>query len=338
MVKSEKKITIEVSSRTIIITLVCIIGFWLFYYLRDIIFGFFISLILMGAINPTVEKLERKGFSRLLAIVLVYFVALVFFALALVIVLPPLIQQSSELIRTLPVLVEKVRFLGVSPDLISDQINQLGSIPGQIIKLILTVFSNLFSIFVILVITFYLLLEHKNLDRHLFHLLGKEGEKRGRAFIKKLERRLGGWVRAEIALMSFVGLLSYIGFVILGLDFALSLALLAAILELVPNIGPVIAAIPATLFGFLISPLTGIATLSWCFIVQQIENNFLVPKVMKSAVDVNPIITLLSLAVGFRLAGVAGALLAIPTFIVIELIITEFFLSKAPTNSINRFG
>jgi predicted PurR-regulated permease PerM len=171
-------------------------------------------------------------------------------------------------------------------------------------------------------------LEHQNLDHHLFHLFGERGKRRGRVFIEKLEKRLGGWVRAEIVLMTFIGLLSYIGFVILGLDFALSLALLAGILELVPNIGPVVAAIPATLFGFLASPLTGIATLSWCFIVQQIENNLLVPKVMKSAANVNPIITLLSLAVGFRLAGVAGALLAIPIFIVIELIISEFISPK----------
>jgi predicted PurR-regulated permease PerM len=87
----------------------------------------------------------------------------------------------------------------------------------------------------------------------------------------------------------------------------------------------------------MISPLTGLATLAWAIIVQQIENNFLVPKMMKQAAGVNPVITLLTLAIGYNIAGVAGAVLAIPTYIAFESIVSEFFSSKTDKKRVSDF-
>ena len=128
--------------------------------------------------------------------------------------------------------------------------------------------------------------------------------------------------------MTFVGTLSYFGFLVLGLDFALPLALLAGLLEIVPNIGPTIAAVPAVLVGFFISPLVGLATIAWCFLVQQIENNFLVPRIMSQQVGVNPVITLLSLAIGARMAGVVGAIVAIPVYLTIRTLLEELAFNQ----------
>jgi predicted PurR-regulated permease PerM len=110
---------------------------------------------------------------------------------------------------------------------------------------------------------------------------------------------------------------------ILGVPSALPLAILAGLLEIVPTIGPVIAAVPAVLVGFTVSPVIGIAVASLYFLVQQLENHLIVPKIMQKAVGVNPLVTILSLGVGFQLGGPIGAILAVPILIVLLLIASE---------------
>jgi len=120
--------------------------------------------------------------------------------------------------------------------------------------------------------------------------------------------------------MLIIGILSYFGYVIIGVNFALPLAIIAAILELVPNIGPTIASILAGIFGLTISPITGVLAVIWGIIVQQLENNFIVPKIMKEATGINPLITILLIASGARLGGVVGAIIALPLYITVETI------------------
>jgi len=316
-----RKISVEISTKTIVFTLLLLIGIWLLYQIKDILFGFFIALILVGALNPTVTKLERKGFPRWLAILVIYIFLLSFLVGVLAGLVPPLIQQIRELGKSIPQLGEKLPFL--PSDFVVTQLKGVGDVSSSVFRLTVSIFSNTLSLLAILVITFYALLEHKNLDKYLFDLFGQKGEVKGRRVIRKIENVLGEWVRAEVILMAFVGVLSYLGFLLLRLEFALPLALLAGLLEILPNVGPVLAAVPAIIVGLSISPLIGLATLAWCFLVQQIENNFLVPQIMKSTVGVNPVITLLSLAVGFRLAGVGGAMLAIPIYLTVKTLLSE---------------
>lgn len=107
--------------------------------------------------------------------------------------------------------------------------------------------------------------------------------------------------------MLFIALLSYLGFALLGLRFALPLAIIAGLLEIMPGIGPYLAAVPAVLVGLISSPLLALAVAAWAFIIQQVENSFLVPKVMAKVTGVNPVISLVSIIVGAKLAGVGGA-------------------------------
>ena len=192
----------------------------------------------------------------------------------------------------------------------------------------MTLFSNLLSFFVLAVITFYLLIERKNLNQYLSILFGSGGEERAKRFVDELEGKLGGWVRAQTTLMFIVSLMAYFGLRLLGIDFALPLALLAGVLEIVPNIGPVLSAVPAVLAGLVISPLMGLGVVALYFLIQQIENTLIVPQVMKKKLGLNPLVTILSLAIGFKLAGIAGAVLAIPVMLLVQAVATETFASK----------
>ena len=128
--------------------------------------------------------------------------------------------------------------------------------------------------------------------------------------------------------MILVGTANYIGLSLLGIPFALPLAILAGLLEIIPNIGPITASIPGIIIGLSISPVTGLAVGALALLIQQLENYVLVPKIMEKSVGVSPLIILLALAIGFRIAGVIGAILAVPATITIQILASEYLLSK----------
>jgi len=319
---------VEISHRTIIFTVFFLIGLWLLYQIQQIILAFFVAVILMSALNPLVDKMERKYFPRILAILLLYVLILGVFGLMVASVVPPLVEQTSILINRIPIYVQQFEVPGIDPNLFVSQIPKLVEIPANILKFSLGFFSNLVAVLAILIITFYLLLERKNLKHHLLILFGEDQEEKAEAFINKAEKQLGSWVRGEIILMTIIGVMTYIGLRFLGIEFALPLALLAGILEIVPNIGPVLAAIPAIIAGLAISSPIGLAVAAWYFLVQQLENSLIVPKVMEKAVGVNPLVTILSLAIGFKLGGAVGAIFAVPIILLIQVVASEVFISK----------
>jgi len=319
---------IEISYRTVIFVTVFIAFLWFLVQIRQILLGVFISVILMSSLNPIVRKLESWKLPRWLAITLIYLSFFIVFGFALSGIIPPLIDQTSSLIAETPGFFKQFNFLGIDEKAIASQLSDLTSVPANLFKFISGIFSNIFDLLALGVITFYLLLERKNLDHYLTVLFGEEKEKDIEKVINKIEARLGGWVRGELFLMLIVGVISYIGFRIIGLEFALPLAILSFLLEVIPNVGPTVAALPAVLLGLTLSPYHALATAGWCILVQQLENTIFVPRVMKKAAGVNPLVSILALAIGFKLGGIGGAILAIPSFIALEVIVSEVFSSK----------
>ena len=319
---------IEVSHRTIIFTTFFLIGLWLLFQIMQIILALFVAVVLMSALNPIVDKIQRKYFPRILAIVLVYAMILSGFVLIIASVIPPLIEQTSILINQAPLQIQQLGVLGIDPNLLFSQMPNLAEIPANILKFSLGLFSNIVALLAIFLITFYLLLERKDLQHHLIVLFGEGQEKRAADFIDKAEKRLGGWVRGEIILMTIIAVMTYLGLRILGIEFALPLALLAGVLEIVPNIGPIISSVPAIIAGLAISPLMGLAVAALYFLIQQLENTLIVPKVMEKTAGVNPLVTILSLAIGFKLGGIIGAILAVPVVLLLQVVASEVFTSK----------
>jgi len=316
---------IEISHRTIIFTVFFLILLWLLFQIRQILIALFVSIILMAALNPLVDRLERFKFPRVLAILVIYIFIFGIFGIILAGVIPPLVDQTGTLITRLPEYTQRLGLPQIDQNVITSQISQLGSLPANIVRITVALLSNLVAVFTLMVITFYLLLERKNLDRYLLVLFGPDGEEKAEKFIDEIERKLGGWVHAQVTLMVIIGIMSYLGLRLLGIDFALPLALLAGILEIVPNIGPTISAVPAFLAGLAISPMMGLAVLALYFLIQQVENTVIVPKVMERETGVNPLVTIISLIIGFKLAGIVGAVLAIPVVLLIQISASEIF-------------
>lgn len=317
---------IEISHRTIIFTVAFLLLLWVLFQVREIILMLFVSLILMSAFNPAVDWMEKLHLPRGAAILIVYVFVWTTVGLIIAGIVPALVDQTSRLIHLIPVAISQVELFNANQQAITQQLlSQIGTLPENLLKFTVGLFGNLLAVLTTLVMTFYLLLERKHLNKYLSAVWG--GDKQAQIYktINEIERRLGSWVRGELVLMLAVGIFTYIGLLILGVEIALPLAILAGILEIVPNIGPTISAVPAVLVALTIHPLTALATASLYFLVQLAENNFLVPKIMQKAVGVNPLVSILGLMIGFRLAGPAGAILAIPTIIVTHIIGLEYF-------------
>lgn len=317
---------IEISIKTVILTLLLLLAGWVVYMIQDILFLLFIAFLLMTAIHPLVLFLERFRVPRAFGILLTYAIVFGFFGASLGSAIPALITQSTKLVAELPSFIARmIPYWNIDVSTISQQIAPIGE---SVVKVTLSIFSNIVTLVTVLVFTFYFLIERKHADVVIQSIVGEGIASQVMVVLRKIESRLGGWIRGQLVLMTVIGLLSYIGLTLLHVDYALPLAILAGVLELVPMIGPTVSAIPAIFVALSVSPLLALSVLAMYIVVQQVENNVLVPFVMKKSVGFPPLVTILVLMVGGRFAGVVGAILAIPVALVIQEVASIYLFAN----------
>ncbi len=309
---------VEVSHKTILFTVLFLASLWIIFQIRDILLILFVAFILTSAISPIIDKLEKKHITRPLAILIIYIFGLAIIATIVTLVMPPLINETVRLASRLPEFINSIFPQSqIDFDTIFRQIIPVGT---GVVRFSVGIFSNVLSIITLLVITFYFLLERKKLEGYLTDFIGNEAGKRIYTIVSEIEMKLGAWVRGEFTLMTIIGLTSYLGLTILKVDYALPLAIFAGFLEIVPIIGPIISAIPAVLVAFATSPGLALVVAALYTLIQQLENSFIVPTVMKKAVGLPPLVTILALMIGGRLAGVGGAMLSVPIVLVLQVV------------------
>jgi predicted PurR-regulated permease PerM len=322
---------VEISRRTIVFTVLLLASLWLVYYIKDIILEIFVSLLIMSILNPTVKSFSKLKIPRTLAIVIVYLLMFGVVGTTIAALIPSLINQTSKFVSAIPEYLSNFGIFGpYSEQVLGQIIAQVGTFPSQFAKVLLSVFSNVLGVVTVLIFAFYLLVAREKLDDQLEYLFGSKKSKEIDRLIKILELKMGGWARGQLALMLLIWGATYIGLFLLGMPFALPLSILAGLLEIIPIIGPAISAVPSVIIGFGISPIVGFAVAALYFLIQQLENYLFVPKVMEKSVGVNPMVTLLALAIGFRLAGMVGILISVPVLITIQTIVSEYLVTEKP--------
>lgn len=317
---------IEITHKTILFILATLGLIWFVLQIKEIILLLFLAFILMSGLRPLVEGLEKLRIPRLLSILLIYLViifSLIIFGGA---VIPGLVLQTVRFWEKLPEIFNKILpFLPLNLEFLSQQITPIS---GNLLRATLDFFSNIFTILTLMVLTFYLLLERKNLEETFRSFFGEEKAGKILKITWKIEEKLGGWLRGQLLLMLIIAVASFIGLMALKIDYALPLAITAGFLEIVPIAGPIISAIPAVLVALASSPVLALAVVVLYFIIQQLENHLIVPGVMKRTVGLPPVITLVALMIGAKLAGISGALLAIPAVVVLQVILSEISSEK----------
>lgn len=315
---------IEISYKTIIFTVVLLAAIWFVLQIRDILFLMFIAFIFTSALRPIVDRLEQYRIPRVLGIIMTYLILFGIVGVSLISTVPTLVIQSTRLIQTMPEVVARVLpYWNIDINTFSQQLAPIGE---NILKMTVGIFSNIVTTLTVLVFSFYFLLERKHAESTISGFFGEDVAKKTIVVLRNIERRLGYWVQGQLVLMLIIGIFSYIGLLLLRVDYALPLAILAGLLEIVPTIGPIISAIPAVLVSLVVSPMLAVGVVALYFLIHQLENNLVVPLVIKRSVGLSPLITIASLMIGGKLAGITGAILAVPVVLVIQELINTFLV------------
>ena len=311
----------RITPKTLVLFFLILFGAWLVLEIRDILALIFIAFIFMSALRPAVDFQERLRIPRFLAIFVTYFFVFGTLFLFGQIVIPPLINETGPFLTNLPRYVSQVLpFINLDLNTVIKDVAPLGQ---NLVRVTLSVFSNIITVFTLVVFTFYFLLESNHLGSFLESFVGHHWGTKVVDIIRKVEVRLGAWIRGQLLLMFIIGVMSYFGLTMLGINYALPLALIAGILEVVPIIGPVISAVPAVLIALTVSPGLALAVAALYFIIQQLENNLVVPQVMRKAVGLPPLASLLALMIGSRLGGTLGTILSIPILLTLQTVLQE---------------
>ena len=319
---------IEISYKTILFTIFSLLFLWFLFTIKSILVLVFVSFLLAVTISPLVDKLQKFKIPRVLAIIISYVLIILLLSSFLSIIIPALIEQTVVLTETLSSSVARWPILQFDWNTLTSQLELVSKNVLGVVRIVISAFSNIITVVALMVLTFYFIYEKQNLNKYLDRLFDNAKKAIVVRVFQRLDLILGHWLRGQIFLMLIIAFMSYIGLMALGVNYALPLAILAGLLEFVPNLGPTIAFVPAAIVAWTISPLTGVGTIILYFIIQQVENYIIVPQVMKKAVGMHPLISLICLMIGGKLFGVIGVILAIPIFLFLQIIITELYFHE----------
>jgi len=338
--------------------LACVgLGFWLLYRFYMVVLILFVAIILGTVIRPIINWLYKRGLPRAAGVILVY-VLLLAFVIGFVLLLFPLVfDQGAAIFKTIPDQYQNLRnWMISSPNQIIRSLNQYLplELPGFItvsqtnsqqlasaevtLGYITTASKVVFFAIVIFLLAFFWTLEGPRTIQSLALMLPKTRRENFSELIGMMESKIGYFIAGQGVLCLVIGVMAFIAYSIIGLPNALVLALVAGILEAVPMVGPTLGAIPAGVIALSISPVKLLWVIGATILIQLLENNLLVPRIMRRAVGVNPFVSLLAIFAFSSLFGVAGALLAIPIAAIIQILLDRFVFNPSVIDSEDSSG
>lgn len=329
---------IDIATSAILRFIFIILGLVFLYLVRDVLLMVFIALILAAAIDGPVDWLARHRVRRALGTFIIYlFIAsllVAFIAWALPLLAGQLKSLASYSPEYLNKLISNVSIfhqkLGTdyAQKLLSDLSAQLYDATGNIFGTAINIFGGFFSAIVIIVISFYLVVQDKGIKLFLSSVTPAEHRPYVVNLAERIQTKLGRWLRGQLVVMLAVGLLVFIGLFFLRVDFALMLAVLAGLLEIVPYIGPFAAGAAAVALAFLQAPVLGVLVLALFLVVHQVEGYILIPQVMKRAVGLNPLVIIISMIIGAKLYGILGVVVSVPIVAILSVFLGDIFLRE----------
>lgn len=290
-----------------------------------------LAITIAAALSPVVRWLSR-WLPRTLAVLLTYVLAFLFFAIVGLLTIPTIIAQGEAVISRAPVLLERgqqilsefnfpVSFDGTS--LLETVTSQLGTLGAALVSLPLRLFSSVVDILLVLGLSIYWLILTPNMSRFVCSLFPAGRNDRVARLLEHLGTAIGGYFRGAFLDGLIVAILTYIGMMVIGVNYALVLGIFAGLMELVPMVGPLLSGALIILVALIQSPTTALIAIVFVIILQQIEGNILVPNIMRSQTDVSPLLGLFAIFVGSSLGGLLGALLAIPIAAALRVLVLQ---------------
>ena len=324
----QKNQIIEISFWTMLKVALLALLIWALWELRDFMAVMLLSIVIASAIEPANHFFARYRVPRVLSVIFIFLTAFLVFALVFYLVIPPLFGDILDFLLPLPSYIDQAVGPRGSLFLLFPEIpNELNLIIKQgaisLEKYIAgmapgffsagtALFGGILSFVLLIVISFYLSVQEHGIENFLRIVTPLENEDYILDLWQRSQRKIGRWFQGQILLAVLVGVMVFLGLTILNVKYAISLAVLAAIFEIIPVFGPVMAAIPAVAIAFIQSPVSGLMVLGLFVIVQQFENHLIYPLVVRKTIGVPPLLVVISLVIGGTLGGFFGIILSLP--------------------------
>jgi len=351
MESNQKPLNINISTVTILKVIFILLLLYFLYLIKSVIIILFVALILASALGPWVDWMQKKKIPRVIGIILIYLVLFAIISSVIYLIIPPIIEQVRELSTSFPAILEKMtssfsafRNYTSQHGIFDNVKNTLGGISsnleqaaGGVFSTLAGVFGSIFSFFLVLVITFYMVVEENATRKIVWSVVPARHQPYVMQLMTRMQRKIGLWLRGQLILSLIIFSLTFLGLKILGVKYALVLALIAGLTEFVPYLGPILAAIPAIFLAFIQAPMLALFVAVLYYIIQLVENNIIVPKLMQKVVGLNPVVSIAVLLIGFKIAGIMGAVLSIPVATAVSVFIRDIFEKRVAERERENF-
>lgn len=319
---------------------------WALYLTRDALLLVYVSALVAIGLSPLVASLERMklpGASRMLprwaAILVIYACLLGVIVGVGVLVIPPLVSQARGLWSAFPDMLHQAQQWLIDRGLLSRELTVREAVEqapgggtdtvGTIVAAIWGLVGGVFGVVTILILAFYLLLESSAIVGSFVRMFPRSERARVEDASLRVSNKVSAWLGGQLLLGGMIGSTAAIGLFFLGVPYFYVLALIAGIGELIPIVGPILSAVPAIAVAFTVSPTMALGVAVFYFLQQQLENHVLVPKVMSRQVGLNASFVIIALMIGGSLVGMVGAILAIPTAAILQVLFEEAVLDAS---------
>ncbi len=332
-------------------TALAVILLWALFTIRNVLLLLYISGLFAVGFSPIVRLIERqrllpvgtRRFPRWLAILVLYVFIIGAFVGVGALIFPPLVEQAQQLWTEKDQMFDRAQqFLHERGFLRGEYLTFEEAVeraPGAArdVDVLTTVYGavrgvlgGIIGFLTILIVTFYLLVDSWNIHRTFLRLFPFGERARVDAITRAITVKVSAWLGGQLFLGGVIGLTTAIGLWALGIPFFYVLALIAAIGELIPVVGPILAAVPAVAVALTVSPQAALFVVIFFVVQQQFENHILVPKVMSRQVGVSAVVVIIALLIGGNLLGIVGALLAVPTAAILQVLVMEIIEMRDP--------
>lgn len=317
---------VTISTGTIFRAIVIGLALCFLFAIREIIVTFLVAALLAVLMEPFADALEKRKVPRSLAALIVYVIGLAILAVLLWVIVPPALSELGNFLSVFSPYVASATGNAWQLDSlfahgVSDGIGQIvATIQGvgfsaavpQILAIGGSAFGSVASAIVVFILAYYLVAEKHAMVSAISSFTPAEYHPFVMQMASKMRERLGGWLRGQLLLMFSIFIITYIALLILGVPYALILAIIAGFLEVIPYIGPLLSGVPAVILAFSLSPVHALIVVGMYLLIQTLEGQLLVPKIMQHTTGINPIISLLAVLIGWKVGGIPGAIFAIP--------------------------
>ncbi len=342
--------TIHISSRTIIEVILFVLLVALLFYLRELVLIVLTAIVIASAIEPAAKWFMKYRIPRVAAVLIVYLTVVGGFFSLFYFFLPPVLNETANFLSTLPQYIDSIAVAnpagtsGVSSlistqevvanfslrDVVVDLQRALSNVSESLLKTVSTVFGGVMSFGLIVVFSFYFAVQDTGIDDFLRVVTPLRHQEYVVGLWRRSQHKIGRWMQGQLLLGLIVGVLVYLGLTVLGVKYALLLAVLAAIFEIIPVFGPILAAIPAVGVALVDGGLTlGLLVAGLFLIIQQFENHLIYPLVVTKVVGVPPLLVILALIVGAQIAGFLGVILSVPVAAAIQEFVADLEKQRA---------